>query len=115
MEYDINPAGVAGVLTQTRGALDDLWNTGLYIEDATNSSMIMSASPTITAKLQGFLEGRVTPDVAAAYKHGRVCLGAAQTATGIYLAGDVDMALEAQSAAAGAPDPTADMPGRGPR
>lgn len=111
-KWDIQPAGVRRVLDQTATVANAFESLAANLATAIDGAGAESSSGIVVAALGEFAAG-VKTDMTFMNTRTVNCLTAASKATTAYLQGDLEMAANAQSAAAAAPDPYAVMPGRG--
>ncbi|MPZ64242.1 MAG: hypothetical protein GEU83_01500 [Pseudonocardiaceae bacterium] len=110
--WDIQPAGVRGVLGQTEGVASEFdgqlagWNA------ARQEAVGQSSSTIVAGALEGFAEAQAASVGFVFTRTGAAVNGAGQ-ATNAYVEGDLEMAANAQAAVSAAPDPRAAMPGGG--
>ncbi len=110
--WDIEPGGVHGVVAATAGIAAEFdthaatLNTAIDGAGAECSSGLVAGSLTELAAAQAV-------QVEGVYARTNACLAGARNATDAYIAGDLQMAANAQTAASSAPVP--DMPGVGAR
>ncbi len=93
-----------GVASQFEGQLTRL-NTAL------EGAVGQSCSQIVASAVSGFMQRSATPAIGFVFARTGACLTGAATATNHYVAGDLEMAANAQASASGAPDPRAMMPG----
>lgn len=110
--YDIDPGGVAAVLGATENVATEFDQHLSGIGGNLEGAATQSSSGPVSAAVAGFAEG-VAGELGAVFTRIGSCLDGAALATTAYLDGDAQMAANADSAAAAAPDPRAFMPGRG--
>jgi len=108
--WDIDPAGVNGVISKTKGHADDFEGHLKSISTAMEGGAAGSASEIVAGAINGFVE-HITPDVTFVVQRSGAVMNAAVDATNAYIAGDLEMAANAQRSATIAPD--AEPPGRG--
>ena len=115
MEWDLDLAGVAGVLTRTQTAVQDVHTTGTQAVAALNGCQASASTATIVAgAIAEYGNSRLVPGVDATVARGNACVEAAYQAAVAYRDGDEEMAANAQAATGQAPDPYATMPARRP-
>lgn len=101
--WDISPAGVRAVLFRTEAEAVELdghlkmINEALFVVTANVSSGIVAEA------LDGFMQHSAIPAVASINARIGACMTAAGQATSHYVQGDLEMAQNAQAAAADAP------------
>jgi len=83
------------------------------VNTALEGAVGQSSSEIVAAAVSGFLQSSVMPAVGFVFARTGACLSGAAQATNAYVAGDLEMAANAQAAASAAPDPRAMMPGGG--
>lgn len=102
--WDIDPAGVNGIVLKTKGHADDFEDQLESIGAALQGGAEASASDLVASAVKGFVE-HVTPDVKFVVHRSGAVLTAAIDATNAYVTGDLEMAENAQrSATAGVGD-----------
>lgn len=112
--WDIDPAGVHGVVTATEGVAGEFETHTTALNGGLDGAAAESASGIVAGAVTAF-GAAAAGDLAFVHTRTGACISAATQATAAYVAGDEQMAANAQSAAASAPDPSAIMPGRGAR
>jgi hypothetical protein len=113
--WDIQPAGVEAVLSRTQGVAEEFNPEMTSLSGGLTGSMDQSSSPIVAEAVEGFAASS-QGSIDFVFGHTTAAIRGAADATSAYVAGDLEMAANAQAAAAGAPDPTAVMPGmHGPR
>lgn len=110
MEWDIQPEAVRGVLVRTAGIAGEFDGHVTAMQSAMEGAGTQASSGIIGAALAGFAEVR-GGDMRFLFSRIEAAMGGASTAVNAYLQGDHDMVLNAQAAAASAPDPRAHVPG----
>lgn len=108
--WDVDPAGVRGVLARTQSVAGEFEGQLTAVSGAMESAAGNSASPIVAAALSGFAEA-VQPQVRAVIARVGSALTGAATAVNAYAQGDLEMAATAQRNAAGVGQP--DLPGGG--
>jgi hypothetical protein len=111
--WDISPSGVQGVLGRTETVAQEFEGQMTRLRTALEGAVGQSSSEIVASAVGGFMEKSVTPAIQFVFTRTGACLSGAAQATNHYLAGDLEMAANAQAAASGAPDPRAGMPGGG--
>ena len=111
--WDISPAGVRGVLGRTETVAREFEGQLSRLHTALEGAVGQSCSELVASAVGGFMEKSARPAIQFVFTRTGACLSGAAQATNHYLAGDLEMAANAQAAAAGAPDPRAGMPGGG--
>jgi Family of unknown function (DUF6507) len=112
--WDIQPAGVNAVLARTEATAGEFEPQLTSLDTGLQGSATESSSPIVAEALSGFATSAQGDIQFVMTRTGAAMTGAAN-ATTAYLDGDLAMAANAQAAAGAAPDPTAVMPGHGPR
>lgn len=116
--WDIDPAGVQGVVTATERVAGEFDAQKLALETDLRGASAQCSSELVAGALAGFAAAQA-PGIRFVFTRTGACLTAAVTATNHYVAGDQAMAANAQAAATAAPDPRTAMPrgsgGRVPR
>lgn len=110
--WDIQPAGVRGVLSQTESLASEFDAQMVSLDAALQGAMTQASSGIVAGALAGFAEAQLAGIRFVFARTGAAINGAAR-ATNAYVEGDLEMAANAQAAASGAPDPRATMPGGG--
>lgn len=100
--WDIDPAGVKGVLSRTESVAEKLQGEFSAINSAAESAAENSSSSIIAEALSGFLQAR-TPDLQYLVNRSVAAMTGAVKATNAYLQGDLAMAANAQAAVNAAP------------
>jgi hypothetical protein len=108
--WDIQPAGVRGVVVRTQGVAQRFEGELKSIGSALEGGAANGSSQIIADAISGFAE-HVKGDIEFAVHRAGAVLHAAVNATNAYLHGDLEMAGHAQAAATAAP-PVDDLPGR---
>jgi hypothetical protein len=99
--WDIDPAGVSSVVTRTGGVAQGFEGAASKYAGALEGAAGACGSEIVGAALAGFAESQQRPIESIVKRCGNVLTGAVE-ATKAYLAGDLEMAAEAQrNAAAG--------------
>ena len=111
--WDISPAGVAGVLTRIEGVASEFEGQMTSLNTALEGAVGQSSSEIVASAVSGFLERSATPAIGFVFARTGACMSGAANATNAYVAGDLEMAANAQASASAAPDPRAMMPGGG--
>ena len=113
--WDLQPAGVEAVLSRTRGVAEEFNPEITSPAGGLDGSMEQSSSPIVSGAVSGFAAS-AKGSIDFVFGRTTAAIRGATDAKNAYVAGDLDMAANAQAAAAGAPDPSTVMPGmRGPR
>lgn len=112
--WNIQPAGVQSVLAGTEGVATEFEGQVKSLNAALGGAAAESSSGIVAAALEGFAQS-VGGSITVVFTRTGACLGAAAQATNAYVAGDLEMAANAQAGASAAPNPLATMPGRGGR
>lgn len=110
--WDISPAGVQGVLGRTEAVAGEFDDQMRRMHTALDGGMSQSSSDLVTAALAGLAQAKQT-DIQFVFTRTSAAVNGAAQATQHYLQGDLEMAANAQAAAAAAPEPRASMPGGG--
>jgi hypothetical protein len=101
-KWDIDPAGVSGVVTRTGERAKGFETATTSMSNALSGAAGACGSEIVAGALSGFAQ-HVSPSITAvAQRTGRI-LTAAVDATKAYVAGDLEMAATAQSHATAAP------------
>jgi hypothetical protein len=108
--WDIQPAGVRGVVVRTQGVAERFEGELKSISSALAGGAANGSSQLIADAIGRFAE-HVEGDIEFAVHRTGAALHAAVNATNAYLHGDLEMAGHAQSAATAAPS-VQDLPGR---
>lgn len=106
--WDIQPAGVQGVLGRVQGIADQFDDQVREMNASMEGAGTQASSPIIAQALSGFAESQRQNLQFVFTRTGAAMTGAAG-ATRAYVQGDAEMAANAQAAATAAPDPR--MPG----
>lgn len=109
--WNIQPAGVRSVLASTEGVAAEFEGQAKSLNAALGGAAAESSSGIVAAALDGFARS-VGGSITFVFTRTGASLGAAAHATNAYVAGDLEMAANAQTAATAAPDPLASMPGQ---
>lgn len=109
--WDIQPAGVRGVLGRVQGVADEFDGHVRTMNSAMEGAASQASSGIIAQALSGFAESQRSSIEFVFTRTGAAMTGAAN-ATRAYVQGDLEMAANAQASATAAPEPR--MPG-GPR
>lgn len=112
--WDIQPAGVEAVLARTHGVAEEFDPEVTALTGGLSGSMEQSSSPIVADAVNGFAAS-AKGSIDFVFDHTAAAIRGAGDATRAYVAGDLEMAANAQAAAGSAPDPTGIMPGHGPR
>lgn len=112
--WDIQPAGVQGVLTQVQGVAEDFDGHLRTLNTAMEGAAQQASSEIIANALGDFAEAQ-RGDIQFVFTRTGAALTGAANATQAYLQGDLEMAANAQAQATSAPDPRGTMPLGGPR
>lgn len=110
--WDIDPAGVGGVVASTRGVAAGFDTQTTTLNSAIDGALSESGSALVAGSL-GDLAAAQKVQVDGMAERALACFAGAANATNAYVEGDLQMAANAQAAASSAPVP--DMPGVGPR
>ncbi|MEN3356483.1 MAG: hypothetical protein V7637_465 [Mycobacteriales bacterium] len=108
--WDIQPAGVRGVVIRTQGVAGRFEGELKNVGSALRGAAANGSSQIIAGAISGFAD-HVTGDIEFAVRRTGAVLHAAVNATNAYLQGDLEMAGHAQAAATAAPS-VEDLPGR---
>lgn len=111
--WDIQPSGVQGVLSRTETVAQEFEGQMNRLRTALEGAVGQSSSEIVASAVGGFMEKSGMPAIQFVFTRTGACLSGAARATNHYLAGDLEMAANAQAAASSAPDPRATMPGGG--
>ena len=112
--WDISPSGVQGVLGRTETVAQEFEGQMTRLRTALEGAVGQSSSEIVASAVGGFMKESATPAIQFVFTRTGACLSGAAQATNHYLAGDLEMAANAQAAASTAPDPRVGMPGGGP-
>lgn len=112
--WDIQPAGVRGVVTRTQGVAAEFEGQLRTLHSALEGAAGQSSSEIIASAVAEFAKARKA-DIDFVFARTGAAINAAAQATTEYLNGDLEMAANAQASATAAPDPRATMPGGVPR
>ncbi|MFN2494734.1 MAG: DUF6507 family protein, partial [Pseudonocardiaceae bacterium] len=105
--WDISPSGVRGVLSRTETVAQEFEGQMTRLRTALEGAVGQSSSEIVASAVGGFMERSATPAIQFVFTRTGACLSGAAQATNHYLAGDLEMAANAQAAASAAPDPRA--------
>jgi hypothetical protein len=105
--WDIDPAGVSGVLGKTRNVADDFEGQLTSINDAMAGGSSNSSSEIVAKAISDYATSAL-PDIKFVVQRTSQAMTAAVKATNAYLQGDLEMAATAQRTAT-APPPVDDM------
>lgn len=109
--WDISPSGVQGVLSRTETVAQEFEGQMTRLRTALEGAVGQSCSEIVASAVGGFMKESGMPAIQFVFTRTGACLSGAAQATNHYLAGDLEMAANAQAAASAAPDPGATMPG----
>ncbi|QUG99935.1 hypothetical protein HUO13_03150 [Saccharopolyspora erythraea] len=112
--WDIQPAGVQGVLQQVEGVADDFEGHLRSINSAMEGAGTQASSGIIGQALTGFADSQRS-SIEFVFTRTGAAMNGAVNATQAYVRGDLEMAANAQSNATAAPDPRGTMPNGGAR
>jgi Family of unknown function (DUF6507) len=104
--WDISPEGVRTVLGRTENVATELERHVTGVNEAIDGVLVNVSSDLVATAVDDFVARSAAPAVKAAFARINACLAAAGQATNAYVAGDLEMAGNAQAAAAAAPDAT---------
>jgi hypothetical protein len=107
--WDISPGGVQQVITATGGVAAEFDGQVRTLESDAQGAAGQSGSGSVAGAVGEFMTAQ-TSSIVFVFTRTEACLRGAVEATNQYVAGDLEMAANAQAAAAAAPDPTATMP-----
>ncbi len=110
--WDIDPAGVQGVLSKTQSVASEFSGQLTSMTSAMESGAMNTSSPIVGSAIQGFASS-IEGDVRFVLTRAEAAITGCAQAVNAYVQGDLAMAANAQRNAAGVPTP--DLPGRGPR
>jgi Family of unknown function (DUF6507) len=110
--WDIDPAGVQGVLGKTQSVAAEFEGQLASMTSALESGATNTSSEIVASAIQGF-GSAIEADVRFVLSRTGAAISGCAAAVNAYAQGDLEMAANAQRNAAGAT--VADMPGRGPR
>lgn len=108
--WDISPSGVQEIVGATGLFEAEFESQLLALDTDLGGGAEQAASDPIATALVGWMDA-ARPDLMFLPGRTRSCREAAVAATNAYVAGDLEMAANAQAAAAAAPDPRALLPG----
>ena len=111
--WDIQPAGVKGVLGRTEGVAGEFEGQMRQFNSGLQGAMTQCSSEIVAGAISGFADAQKS-SLEFVFTRTSACMNAAAQATNAYLEGDLEMAANAQAAATAAPDARSDMP-HGPR
>jgi hypothetical protein len=97
------------VLGRTEAVATEFEAQVTTLDSALRGAATQSSSTIVADAVAGFAAS-ATADIEFVFTRTGACLNAAAQATNAYLDGDLEMAANAQAAAAAAPDPSASMP-----
>lgn len=106
--WDIDPAGVSGVVNKTKSVADDFEGQLTAIDTALSGGADNCGSGIIQQAISDYVDSS-TPDIKFVVHRTGQTLTAAVKATNAYVEGDLEMAATAQRSATAAP-PVDDMP-----
>ncbi len=110
--WDIDPSGVQGVLART-GEVATGFDTALTtLSSSVEGAATASDSGPVSGALAAFADS-LTADVQAVFSRTQAAVNGCAGAVNAYVAGDLEMAANAQAAASGAP--SGSFSGSGPR
>ena len=110
--WDISPAGVQGVLGRTEGVASEFEGQLKSLDAALSGAVSQSSSGIVAGAVEGFMTESGMPAIGFVFTRTGACLSGAAQATNHYVAGDPEMAANAQASASASPV-VSDMPGRG--
>ncbi|MGH4016952.1 MAG: DUF6507 family protein [Pseudonocardiaceae bacterium] len=110
--WDISPAGVRGVLTQTQAVAGEFEGHMASMNSAMEGGAAEASSEPIATALTGWVDAK-RPSIEFIFTRAAASVNGAAQATNAYLQGDLEMAANAQASVTAAPDPRATMPGGG--
>lgn len=108
--WDIDPAGVQGVLGRTQGTAGEFEGQMTSMNSALQGSASQSGSDIVAQALVGYANQSAMPQIQAVFGRTSACLNGAAQAVNAYVQGDLEMAANAQASASAAPDARASMP-----
>lgn len=111
--WDIDPAGVQGVLQRTQEVALGFEREFTAYQTAMQGAAENSASEIVALALVGFAEAKMPKLQFLVDRTGAALTGAA-SATNAYIQGDLEMAATAQASATAAPDGSFGSAGAGP-
>ena len=111
--WDISPSGVQGVLSRTETVAHEFEGQMTRLRTALEGAVGESYSEIVASAVGGFMKESGMPAINFVFTRTGACMSGAAQATNHYVAGDLEMAANAQAAASAAPDPRAAMPGGG--
>jgi hypothetical protein len=97
--WDVQPAGVRGVLGQTQAAAGEFENQMTTMNSALQGAVEQSSSTIVAEAISGYLARAATPQIQAVFTRTEACLNGAAQAVNAYLEGDLQMAANAQASA----------------
>jgi hypothetical protein len=110
-KWDIDPTGVRSVLISTENVAKEFDGQMTTLNSGLEGAATQSSSDIVASALSGFAESAGV-NLNFVFTRTGACLGGAAPAPNGYLDGDLEMAANAQSSAAAAPNPLAAMPGQ---
>jgi Family of unknown function (DUF6507) len=110
-KWDIDPVGVRSVLISTENVAKEFDGQMTTLNSGLEGAATQSSSDIVASALSGFAES-AGANLNFVFTRTGACLGGAAQATNCYVNGDLEMAANAQSSAAAAPNPLAGMPGQ---
>lgn len=106
--WDIQPGEVQSVLGQTQAKAGEFEGQMTSLQSALQGGMSQSSSDIVAGALAGLADAK-KPSIEFVFTRTSACLNAAAQAVNHYLAGDLEMAANAQASATAAPE-AASMP-----
>jgi Family of unknown function (DUF6507) len=108
--WDIQPAGVRGVLGQTQAAAREFEHQMTTMNAVLQGAASQSSSDIVAQAISGYIRQSATPQIQAVFTRTAACLNGAAQALNAYLEGDLQMAANAQASASAAPQARVPMP-----
>ncbi|HWR47014.1 MAG TPA: DUF6507 family protein [Pseudonocardiaceae bacterium] len=108
--WDIQPAGVRGVLGQTQATAGEFEGQMTRMNSALQGAASQSSSDIVAQAISGYANQSAMPQIQAVFTRTAACLNGAAQAVNAYLEGDLQMAANAQASASAAPNAQASMP-----
>jgi hypothetical protein len=104
---------VQGVLSRTETVAQEFEGQMTRLRTALEGAAGESSSDIVASAIGGFMKESGMPAIEFVFTRTAASMTGAANATNAYLAGDLEMAANAQAGASAAPDPRASMPGGG--
>ena len=100
------------MLTRTEGVASEFEGQMTSLNTALEGAVGQSCSEIVASAVSGFMQRSATPAIEFVFTRTGACLSGAAQATNHYVAGDLEMAANAQASVSASPV-VSDMPGRG--